>query len=357
MGKQCDLVFEGGGVKGIGLAGAFFELWKQGYEPQCVAGTSAGAITAALVAAGYDGQELKELVLKGMHFPLFEDRPRFHLLGTAAGEVVEVLRDRGLHSGNYFHEWIAGLLEKKDKKTFADLRNPDPHAAGTNREYTLQVIASDLTDHSMLVLPRDAQAKLGIAPDELAVADAVRMSMSIPVFFDPVIATNPDDGRRHMIVDGGLLSNYPVWLFDAEEGKPRFATFGLLLVAGSQKAPLLPEPPAPAARHGDGLLSPIGYVRAVVETMMQAHDRFYVEQENYVRTIPIDTCGVTTTDFQISEAKASELFESGRNAAAGFLKTWNFDDYVASFRSGSAPGRRDGVVAQAKRSAAGDVAS
>lgn len=339
--KPVDLVFEGGGVKGIGLAGAFLELYEQDYRPACVAGTSAGAITAALVAAGYTGKELEKLVLKDMHFPLFEDRPRFHLLGTAAGEVVEVLRDRGLHSGQYFLHWIGKLLEDKGKTTFGHFR--DANAAGTNREYRLQVIASDLTDHSMLVLPRDAR-KLGIAPDDLSVAEAVRMSMSIPIFFDPVIQRNPQDGRRHMIVDGGMLSNYPIWLFDAEGKEPRFPTFGMLLVAPNQEDPLLPNPVATAARHEDGMPSPIGYVRAIAETMMQAHDRFYVEQANYVRTIPIPTCGVTTTQFDITSAQTKDLFLSGQIAAEKFLDTWDFDAYKRKFRQGPPPGRRAGVL-------------
>ena len=340
-GQPVDLVFEGGGVKGIGLAGAYLELYERGYRPACVAGTSAGAITAALVAAGYTGKDLEGLVLNDMHFPLFEDRPRFHLLGSAAGEVIEVLRDRGLHSGQYFLHWMEKLLEEKGKTTFEHFRDAD--AAGTNREYTLQVIASDLTDHSMLVLPRDAP-KLGIAPRELSVAEAVRMSMSIPIFFDPVIHENPQDGRRHMIVDGGMLSNYPIWLFDAEGKEPRFPTFGMLLVAPNQEDPLLPGPPATAARHDDGMPSPIGYVRAIADTMMQAHDRFYVEQANYVRTIPIPTCGVSTTQFDISPHQTSALFQSGLTAAREFLATWDFDAYKKKFRSGPPPPRRAGIL-------------
>ena len=50
---HADLVFEGGGVKGIGLAGALATLEEREYGPQNIAGTSAGAITAALLAAGY----------------------------------------------------------------------------------------------------------------------------------------------------------------------------------------------------------------------------------------------------------------------------------------------------------------
>jgi len=342
MSKPCDLVFEGGGVKGIGLAGAFLELYEQDYRPACVAGTSAGAITAALVAAGYSGQQLEKLVLEEMHFPLFADKPRMHLLGRAAGEVVEVLKDRGLHSGEYFLNWIRERLQEKGKTTFGDFR--DDAAKGTPREYRLRVIASDLTDHSMLVLPQDA-TRLGIEPDELSIAEAVRMSMSIPVFFDPVIATDRGDGGKHMIVDGGMLSNYPIWLFDAEGRAPKFPTFGMLLVAPKQEDPLLPTHPAAEAREHDGMPSPIGYVRAIAETMMEAHDRFYVEQANYARTIPIPTCGVGTTDFGIEANKALELFESGRTAAESFLAGWDFDAYVKKFRTGRSPGRRSGILA------------
>ena len=71
----------------------------------------------------------------------------------------------------------------------------------------------------MLVLPRDAREYLGIDPDELEIARAVRMSMSIPMFFDPVVHRNPTDtSDEHVIVDGGLLSNFPIWLFDSPAG-------------------------------------------------------------------------------------------------------------------------------------------
>jgi NTE family protein len=338
--QPVDLVFEGGGVKGIGLAGAFFEVYAQDHRPACVAGTSAGAITAALVAAGYTGEELKELVLNHMPFPLFADRPRLHWMG-AAGEAIDVLKDRGLHSGDYFLSWIRERLEAKGLTTFGQLR--DDSAKGTPREYRLRVIASDLTDHAMLVLPQDA-VNLGIDPDELPVAEAVRMSMSIPIFFDPVIRTNAHDGRKHMIVDGGMLSNYPIWLFDAPaDAAPRFPTFGMLLVAPNQEDPLLPDPPA-APPGKDGMPSPIGYVKAIADTMMQAHDRFYVEQANFVRTIPIPTCGVTTTDFAITPEQTQALFESGRAAAETFLGTWDFGAYKAKFRSGATPRRREGLL-------------
>ncbi len=182
--------------------------------------------------------------------------------------------------------------------------------------YRAQVIASDVTERRLLVLPRDAP-KLGVQnPDDLSVALAVRMSMSIPVFFEPVRFANPQTGREHLIVDGGMLSNFPVWLFDAEE--PQWPTFGLKLIQKDPKAPLPGDlPPPDPARRGVALV--IDYLRSLVDTMMAAHDRLYIEESDFDRTIAIDTLGVRTTEFDLSEKRAMKLFESGRTAAKKFL--------------------------------------
>jgi NTE family protein len=325
---RADLVFEGGGVKGIALAGAYLELSARGYRPECVAGTSAGAITAALVAVGYSGAELEEIVLGQMHFPDFEDATLLDRLGVA-GETAQFLRTRGIHSGKYFLGWMRERLAAKGITKFGHLR--DPAASSAARSYRLQVIASDLTARSMLVLPRDA-AQLGLDPDELEIAEAVRMSMSIPIFFKPMIAAGAPSGPAHVIVDGGLLSNYPIWLFDCPAGQPpQFPTFGMLLVAPGPTAPLLAV--APAAAELPRVGGNVAFLKAIVETMMEAHDRLYVQQADYARTIPIPTLGVTTTQFDISPAQTAALFESGRSAAAAFLDGWNFERYIAQFRS------------------------
>jgi len=177
------------------------------------------------------------------------------------------------------------------------------------------VIASDVTERRLLVLPRDAP-KLGINdPDELSVALAVRMSMSIPIFFEPVRFKNPETGVEHLIVDGGMLSNFPVWLFDAEE--PLWPTFGMKLVENPKLSlpgePLLPEKPR------SGVLLVVDYLRSLVDTMMAAHDRLYIEEHDFARTIAIDTLGVGTTEFDLSTERALALYESGRTAAREFL--------------------------------------
>jgi NTE family protein len=348
--KRVDLVFEGGGVKGIGLAGAFAYLEEQGFKPERVAGTSAGAITAALVAAGYSGEELRSLVLDEMKFKSFEDGG--HWVVTQA---IELAAHKGLHPGKYFENWMRERLEEKGITKFGQLRDTSSDGDGGDggdgtAQYRLQVIASDISEQRMLVLPRDAEEHLGLDPDELEIAAAVRMSMSIPIFFDPVVYHDPrKPHEQRLIVDGGLLSNFPVWLFDTPPGQvPRWPTFGLLLVAPNQQAPLVPGD-APE-RTEEGKVSILGFLLAIGHTMMEAHDRLYVEQANYARTIPIDTLGVQTTQFSIDDDPRlkRKLYDSGRNAAAEFLKTWDFDAYIKTFRQGDQPSRRERVNAVMK---------
>jgi len=338
---HADLVFEGGGVKGIGLAGALATLEERDYRGQNIAGTSAGAITAALLAAGYSAAELREIIVS-LDYRQFQDRgweDKIPLIERS----LSMLLDLGLYEGDRFLEWIRERLEAKGVRTFADLVH-DEFADDPRYRSRLQVVASDVTTHELLVLPRDA-TKLGIEPDELDVALAVRMSMSIPVFFEPVRILNEKTGQMHVIVDGGMLSNFPVWLFDCPNGEvPEWPTFGLLLVEPKPETPLGARLPAPRMT-GKGPGAVIDYVKALAQTMMEAHDRLYVEQANYARTIPIPTLGVGTTEFDLSRERALALYDSGRWAAEKFLDNWDFDAYIAEFRTGKEHSRREALVA------------
>lgn len=150
---RVDLVFQGGGVKGIALVGAYSVLEDRGYRPQNMAGTSAGAIVAALIAAGYAAPELHGL-LGEVALTRFLDRgweDRIPLLGSP----LSVLLDQGIHEGKAFLGWMREMLAAKGVERFGDLVAPE-FAGDARYRHRVQVVASDVTARRLLVLPMDA---------------------------------------------------------------------------------------------------------------------------------------------------------------------------------------------------------
>lgn len=322
---KADAVFEGGGVKGIGLVGAVAVAEEKGYHWVNVAGTSAGAIVATLLAAGYTAPELKE-VIQELDYKRFKDASPLDKI-PVLGPLTSLILEKGIYEGKFFENGIRGLLKQKNVETFNDLVLQD-YRGDERYRFKLRVIASDITSGRLLVLPQDI-AEFGVRPEDLNVAFAIRMSMSIPFFYEPVVIKDLKTNQAHFIVDGGLLSNFPVWLFDSEEAVPAWPTIGFKLVEPEEGAP-------------NNIRGPISLLGALFSTMMEAHDARYIKDENFVRTIPIRTLGVKTTDFDISTEMSEALYESGREAAQKFFATWNFPEYVEKYRKGQhRPGRSD----------------
>ena len=309
---RADAVFEGGGVKGIALTGAIGVAEHLGTRWNRLAGTSAGAITACLLAAGYTAEELIPILTEEMDFKDFMDEglvDRIPLIGKLASAIFE----KGIYEGDYFEDWMGDKLEAKGVETFADLKDDDG-------DYRLKLIASDVTQRQMLVLPDDLPA-YGRDPDDFSVARAARMSMSIPYFFEPVELdiANLEPGKRGRrkcyIVDGGLLSNFPVWLFDAALGQtPRWPTYGFKLVE--------PDSGEPSASR-----LPHQYIMSLISTMMEAHDKAYINVRDFQRTVGIPTMGIQTTQFDLSDEDKILLLRAGQEAAIKFFGAWSFDDY------------------------------
>lgn len=323
---QCDAVFEGGGVKGLGLVGAVAATEEKGYQFVNVAGTSAGAIVAALVAAGYRAAELYE-IMKGLDYSRFKDSgwlDRIPLVGKALSLGIH----KGVYQGAYVEAWLREQLDRKGKRTFGDLVMPE-FADSPQYRYKLRVVASDISRGKMLVLPQDI-VDFGRQPDDLEIALAVRMSMSIPYFYEPVKLRLPG-GDVVYVVDGGLLSNFPVQLFDDGSPDPAWPTFGYLLVEGDPSRPV-------TVRHA--IHGPVTLFAALFGTMMEAHDRRYIESSAFARTIAIPTMGVKTTEFDLSPARAETLYQSGRRGAETFFAEWDFAKYKHAFRQQAQRARR-----------------
>lgn len=312
---RADLVMEGGGVKGIGLLGAAVELAARGWTFPRVAGTSAGAIVGSLVAScvqtGRDVTSLVE-VMERLDYRKFRD-PR--LLGHfgPVGKCLDLLMHDGVYQGEYLVEWLEAELARIGVRTFADLRiddDPDTSLAPHER-YRLVVMASDVSRGQLVRLPWD-YTHYGLAPDEQKVADAVRASMSVPFFFQPVTMRVPprSGGGKVTLVDGGMLSNFPVETFDRTDGRaPRWPTFGLKLSARR------------AARQvNHPVEGPFELAVACLHTLLDAHDAYHLDDLRVTeRTVFIDTAHISTLDFDIDLQQQRLLYRNGRAAAESFL--------------------------------------
>jgi NTE family protein len=317
----ADGVFEGGGVKGMAFVGALEAAEESGIGRWVnVAGTSAGAIIASLLAVGESPARLRG-ILEKMSSATFAD---YGWGGKYIGGARNALLGRGLFPGKVFTDWLAERFSEspigKSDPTFADVKRELP-ADLTDEErararYKLRVIASDVTEGRMLVLPddieeyQDAQGQ-ELKAEALPIASAVRMSMSFPFFFEPV--TLYRDRRPHLIVDGGVLSNFPVFLFDGEEPPLRRWTFGFRLFGGA-------PPEQPPYRNVPRPLWQFPLAKAIFFSATEAWDR-KLSKASEVRTISIPTGDVPTLKFTLTNDERDALRSSGHSAAEEFFKT------------------------------------
>jgi NTE family protein len=303
-----NAVFEGGGVKGIGLVGAVCCLEDRGYKIKNYAGTSAGAIVASLLAAGYTGKELESIMMDMDYLKLvYNDSMKKSRILALPYNIINLIKDKGVYSVEPIEAYIEGLLEKKGKTRFRDI--------SYKGKSPLKIIASDITKGDMLVLP-DGLEEYGIDPMDFKISKAVSMSISIPIFFKPIKLRY--NNSINFIVDGGILSNFPIWIFDVE-GKDKWPTFGMKLIEDHKSY---------TSRSRTDIIS---YLLDIVSAMINKNEEIYVRDKDWVRTIPIPTLGVGTTQFNISKEKSYGLFQSGYRSAEKFLRTWSFEGYKRQF--------------------------
>jgi NTE family protein len=320
---DADLVLEGGGMKGIGLGGAVTALLRAGYTFQRVAGTSAGAIVGALLAAGIGERGLTDAMSR-LRYERVPDRglPKLPLLS----EGLSLLHSAGAYEGDYIHAFVRDELERLGVRTFADLRRTgggDDVNLPSERRYRLVVTATDVTRGRLLRLPWD-YGLLGLEPDEQLVADAVRASISIPLYFDPVIVRDGVTGEPTTLVDGGVLSNYPIETFDRTDLRPpRWPTLGIKIVPGlpAGDPELFPGVALPA-------LPPVKLLEQVVATAIVGNDQTYAERPCVRRrTINVDTSAVGIVEFDASPAQREAVIANGTAAAQRFLAGWDWDAF------------------------------
>lgn len=308
---RANLVCEGGGVRGIGLVGAVDALARAGYRFPRVAGSSAGAVVASLVAALQAADEpvtrLTDVMRSIDYRKLLDPSPLGRL--PVIGGALSLLVSDGLFQGAYLERLLTGLLAELGVRTFGDLRTGE---APEQFAWSLVVTASDLSRRRLVRIPWDLPS-YGIDPDEFPVARAVRASAAIPYLFEPVRVSGAT------WVDGGLLSNFPVELFDETDTAPRWPTFGIRLSAR-------PGIPPTHSVHG-----PVSLGLAAIETLLSNLDSAYIDDRcTVLRTIFVPAEDISPIDFDISAAQLEALYQKGLWAAQRFLQTWNYADFLAA---------------------------
>jgi NTE family protein len=272
-------VFEGGGVRGTAFVGAVAAAEKQGISFAALAGTSAGAIVAALLAAGYGADELRDLLYQ-KDFRDFQDPvalPGFRRLCS--------LWKLGFYKGKAFQTWMRVVLSQKFDGNFnpriEDLPKP------------LTIIAADVANQEILEFSRTVNS-------DARVADAVRMSMSIPFYFVPFSFGSAT------AVDGGVLSNFPAWAFREDLRRTPLPVLGFRLKRERPRMDI-----GNIWDFVDSLASTVIKTAVEIQLRLAALDRLDV--------IELPTLGIRTTDFGISRDAKERLYQAGYNQTMGWL--------------------------------------
>jgi NTE family protein len=328
-----NLVFEGGGVKGIAYVGALEVLQKKKIlaDVHRVGGTSAGAITATLVGLGYSVAEINEILWE-LDFNKFLDDS-----WGVVRDTGRLINEFGWYRGDFFRDWISERIADKTGSrhtTFRDLDHWIKEGRGFKHLYFL---GTNLSTGYSEVFSHEHTPRWPIA-------DAVRISMSIPLFFAARRSVRGD-----VYVDGGMLNNFPVKVFDrrkyvgAEHSLERdyYATHNKALdkQKGTKERGIVEyvynqetlgfrldtqaeigtfrdhaEPP----RHNVGDF--FDFAGGLVRTLLNAQQSIHLHEDDWHRTVYIDTLDVGATDFNLSDEKKKALVKEGEKGAKAYFK-------------------------------------
>ena len=312
-----NLVFKGGGVRGIAYMGALEVLdeYRIVENIERVAGTSAGAITAAMLSLRLPIPETRELFnsLELSRIPQSTQKPRRWKLPRFAEEESyrRFITRYGWYSSAYFYEWlmetIGGQCDGNGRATFREFREQGFR--------DLYIVAANISRQR-------AEVFSAVHTPDVAVADAVRMSMSIPIYFEALRFDGKSFGNGDYYVDGGLFDNFPMHIFDQPELAGRnwsfregvnWETLGLFLYPENYIHPADPEIPSNVWE----------YLSLALRNLYQSHElsSYQTSIVDQHRTIEISDCGIDPTDFdiEIGDAKYNKLYQSGVKAVRHFF--------------------------------------
>lgn len=276
------LAFAGAGVRNPGYVGAVQALGDAGALERIegVAGTSSGSIIATLLAVGYTPAELRQAMLD-LDFGKITD-------GGFFSGAVNLLTGFGWHPGIYFRKKMEETIAAKTgngRMTFRDLQR------GSYRK--LHIVGANLSTHRARVFP-DARSW------DLPLAEAVRISMSIPLFFKSMRV----DGDVY--VDGGVILNFPIGVFDTPGGDSR-ETLGVYMGARPET-------------HRQPVHTLHDFAGALFASLVATQDEdLRLSPVDSARSIRVDDLGIHPAYFQIKEEEKLALMEQGVQATQRYL--------------------------------------
>lgn len=312
--RSADLVLEGGGVKGIALVGAAVALAEHGYRFERIAGSSAGALVGAIMAAMQQRGESMDRVddiMRTVDYRGMLDRRRGGRLlrwWPRAADAWGVLFHLGAYQGAHLQRWLDGVLGDLGVRTFADLRFDDPGTSlAPDLSYRLVITTSDLSRQRVMYLPWDLAA-YGRESDSFPVARAVRASAAIPFLFEPVRMKSSFGVST--LADGSLLRSYPIEIFDRTDGLPsRWPTIGVRLSS-----------PAGERAKAKPVTGPVSLLMNLIFTTVDSTQIRHVSDPVDVdRSIFAKPRGVRWTDFDLTPDQQQSLFEAGHTAARRWI--------------------------------------
>ncbi len=325
-----NLVFQGGGVKAYAYHGALRVLDAYGILSQVerVAGTSAGALQAMVLCFRLSVEETIELYktvdyskIRSLRSVDEFEQKKSGILAAGLAHVQEdlegasrFLRKYGLYSNAYIKHWLGDAISAhctgNERATFADFR-----ACGFRELHT---VAVNLTHRRVEVFSADTTPNV-------AVADAVLMSSSVPFFFEAVRFDGEILGQGDYYVDGGMLSNYPLTIFDAPKYKKASRHFSYGINWESLGCQLIT--PDDCSRRSGEIANIVGYAVNVVESLGSVqHVAVETRAVDRWRSIPISDCCVSPLDFDIqpteNDPRYVELVQTGEKATREYLDNY-----------------------------------
>ncbi len=274
-------VFEGGGVKGIAYVGALKRIEELGYEFSSVAGSSAGAIIASLIACGYKADELN-IILMETNFTDFRSSDIINKV-PIFGKLYNIGNKYGIYKTTKLEKWLDELYLEKGVEYFDDL------------DMDLKVVCTDLTNRKLAVFPDDL--KIYFKDEKIRLSKIVTMSSSIPLYFRPVSID------KTLFVDGGVVSNYPTWIYNSLDNKDTIIRFNIKEI----------KPTIEINSLVDYLFSIVGIITTRNEVITSYEDRSTI-------TVWIGIKDIPATKFRLTYDEKEYLKKEGYDAAYGQIR-------------------------------------